>query len=242
VSAATDAALGFGEPVAEVVDLNFQSGPDPHLDGRLHLFNAALHYRHRVPVRSLVVLLRPAADHPRLTGQLTYGAGPGRVEFGYEVIRLWQQPVGPFLRGGLGLLPLAPLCELPAGASPESAVADVVREIDRRLRAETAPADAARLMTAAYLLTGARLERSIARQIFRGVAAMEESSTYQLILEEGGIRHSHRHLLRLGRQRFGPPDPSTEAALKAVTDMDRIDRMFDAVLTVSNWEELLNTI
>ena len=54
VSAATDTALGFGNPIREIVDVNFQSGPDAGLPGRLHLYNAALHARHDVVVRSLL--------------------------------------------------------------------------------------------------------------------------------------------------------------------------------------------
>src|SRR5207237_430443 len=64
LSAATDVVLGFGDPVAEVVDLNFQSGPDRDLDSRILLYAAALYHRYGVPVRSLLILLRPAAHSP----------------------------------------------------------------------------------------------------------------------------------------------------------------------------------
>lgn len=94
LSAATDVALAYGEPIREIVDLNFQTGPDANLPSRLHLYNAALHGRHGVPVRSILVLLRQKADATNLTGSLTYGEGRGRIEFGYEVVRLWQKPVG----------------------------------------------------------------------------------------------------------------------------------------------------
>lgn len=89
ISAATDVALGFGVPVQEVVDLNFQSGPGANLPGRLLIYNAVLHARHGVPVRSILVLLRRKADGASLTGKLTYGEEPCRVEFGYRTIRLW---------------------------------------------------------------------------------------------------------------------------------------------------------
>jgi hypothetical protein len=60
-------AFGFGAPVQEVVDLNFQSGPDARIPARLHLYNAAFHLRYQVPVRSVLVLLRPKADANDLT-------------------------------------------------------------------------------------------------------------------------------------------------------------------------------
>src|SRR4051794_32145788 len=80
VSAATDLAFGFGDPLQEIVDINFQSGADAHVDARLHFYNAAYHHHYHVPVRSILILLRSAADHSRLTGQLAYTAGSGRVE------------------------------------------------------------------------------------------------------------------------------------------------------------------
>jgi len=78
---------------------------------------------------------------------------------------------------------------------------------------------------------------------------MEESSTYQHILhlgeqrglKKGAVRHAHRFLLRLGRQRFGPPTAATEAALMAINDIDRLDRMIDMILIAASWDELLAT-
>jgi hypothetical protein len=87
ISAATDVALAYGSPIHSVVDLNFQSGPDPGLPGRLHFYNASIHLRHDVEVLSILVLLRPKADGTNLTGKLSYGADDCRVEFGYRVIR-----------------------------------------------------------------------------------------------------------------------------------------------------------
>jgi hypothetical protein len=241
VSAASDVAFGYGEPLDEIVDINFQSGGDPHADWRFHLYNAALGHNFHVPIRSLAVLLRPAADHPNLTGKLRYGRGKMRVQFNYGVIRLWQRPVKPFLKGGLGLLPLAPLCQLPAGVPLEQAVTDVVHQIDRRLQAETEHAEAARLMAATFVLTGLRVPRELLADIYRGVRLMEDSSAYLLILERGEIKGKVSAILRQGRKRFGPADAATEAALKAITDLDRLDRLIDAVLTVNSWQELLAT-
>jgi hypothetical protein len=48
-------------------------------------------------------------------------------------------------------------------------------------------------------------------------------------------------LLLQGRQRFGPPAASEEETLKAVRDLDRLNRMAVRLLTVSTWNELLLT-
>src|SRR5438876_3909244 len=79
ITAATDVAIGFGAPLQEIVDLNFQSGPDPTVAARLHLYNAALHLKFTVPVRSVLVLLRPKAGTPGLNGEMTYISGGKRV-------------------------------------------------------------------------------------------------------------------------------------------------------------------
>ena len=160
ISAATDVALAYGEPARLIVDLNFQTGPDPALPRRLHLYNAALHERHNVAIRSILVLLRPKADAANLTGSLAYGEGRSRVEFGYEVIRLWQQPVESYLHAGLAALPLATLCQMPAGQPLSDALSEVVQEINRRLDQEATHAEAAKLMTAAYILTGLRVKKT----------------------------------------------------------------------------------
>jgi hypothetical protein len=89
VTAATDIALGHGDPPGRVVDINFQSGPDEELQARVLLYHALLHFRYRVPVHSVVVLLRPLADRRQLTGKLRYVGRhrKGRMNFSYEIIR-----------------------------------------------------------------------------------------------------------------------------------------------------------
>lgn len=241
LSAATDVAIGFGDPLQEIADLNFQSGPDADVARRCHLYSAALSFRFGVPVRTILILLRPKADGDGIDGKLSYASGSSGVEFRYEAVRMWQQPLDTFLRGGVGLLPLAPLCQMPANQPLTDAIRNVVREIDRRLAAECDSAQAARLMTAAYVLTGLRIHRDSLGSIYDGVKIMHESSAYQLILEEGAVREAHRVLLRQGQRRFGPPDEKTAAALNAIQDLDRLDRLIDGVLDVSSWEELLAT-
>jgi hypothetical protein len=70
---------------------------------------------------------------------------------------------------------------------------------------------------------------------------MPASTAFDAMIEKGEIKNSHRLLLRLGRQRFGNPDATTEAALTAITDLDRLERLADAILTAKSWSELLAT-
>jgi hypothetical protein len=231
----------FGEPLQQIVDLNFQSGPDARVASRLLLYNAAFHLRYQVPVRSVLVLLRPKADASDLSGKLTYECAGKRVEFEYDAVRMWQQSLEPFLHGGLGLLPLATLCRMPEDKPLAEALQEVVREIDRRLIRECEHAQAIRLMTASFILTGLRVKKENLATIYEGVRVMHESTAYDQAMEEGEIRSSHRVLLRQGRKLLGPPDPAAESALKSIQDVERLERMTEAILTAKSWEELLSS-
>jgi predicted transposase YdaD len=247
ISAATDVTIGYGDPPRLLIDLNFQAGRDAHLPARVRLYNALLHHRYRVPVHSLVVLLRPAADAAAITGRLRYQGLPrrGRTDFRYEVIRLWQRPVRRLLTGGPGSWPLAVLGRLPAADSVEGALTGVVREIDARARRAAEAAEAAELLAAAFVLTGLRVPKELSERIFGGVRTMRESSTYQGILEEGRIEGEAKGLrkviLRLGRKQLGVPDAAAEATLGAVTDVSRLERMSDRLLDAASWQDLLAT-
>lgn len=238
ISAATDVALGFGQPVGEIVDLNFQSGPDSTVAARLHVYNAVLHLKFGVPVRSVLVLLRAKADHRTLTGKLSYVSGGKRVAFEYDVIRLWRESAALFLHGGIGLLPLATLCKMPGEQSGEQSLEGVVREIEARLSDLPDHAQAVRLMSAAYTLAASRFSRETLAQAFGGVTIMHKPSVLDEI-EEIEIRTSHKMLLRQGRQKFGEPDRKTEAALHRIKEIPRLERMADAILTLNSWKDLL---
>lgn len=72
---------------------------------------------------------------------------------------------------------------------------------------------------------------------------MKESTTYQAILEEGearaGLKGERRLILMQGTSRFGPPSPQVTAAIEAIDDLDRIERLALRLLEVASWEELL---
>ena len=155
---------------------------------------------------------------------------------------MWQQPVEPFLHGGLGLLPLATLCQMPEDKPLPEALREVVRGIDRRLAREADYAQAVRLMTAAFILTGMRVPKESLASIYDGVRIMHESTAYDMAVEEGRLEGELRLLVRQARKRFGAADPPTEAALTSIQDLDRLERMAEAVLTVNSWQELLSTL
>jgi hypothetical protein len=104
-------------------------------------------------------------------------------------------------------------------------------------------------LTAAYTLAGMRVEVPDLNQIFRGIGIMSATTAWDAALEEGErrgelrwkVENSHQLLLRLGRKRFGTPADGTEAELKSIHDLDRLERLADAILTANSWQEWLAT-
>jgi hypothetical protein len=224
------------EPWIELVEL--QVGRDLELPHRVHWYSTILHRTHRVPVHSTVVLFRPAADGPELTGVYEQRDRQGVVYdwFRYNVVRIWERPVDEVLAAGLTVLPLAPVSNVAAEQVPS-----VLLAMSDRMAQETSREQAAMLWIATRILMGLRYEEKQIDAIIEGVSAMlfgieglEESSVYQGILR----KEARQVLLRQGRKKFGPPDPQIEAAIATIADLDRLHDLLDRIFDVSSWEEL----
>src|SRR4051794_23431302 len=74
----------------EIVQIKFQSSAaaDKHAD--LMVYHSLLHRHYRVPVHTIIILLRPQAAHGNLSGSIRYAPreGRGKMDFDYEVVRL----------------------------------------------------------------------------------------------------------------------------------------------------------
>ncbi len=209
------------------------------VENRVLLYNSLLRHHYKVPIRSILVLLRPKADNPNLTGLLTYSSGKTRLQFEYEVVRVWQNSAESYLNAGLGIAPLALLGALPDNVPEVDALRMIVERIEARLLAETTSENAARLLQAAYNLTILRVPRQDRSQIFRGVGIMKTG--YDELVEEG-CKVLQNTIIRQGRRRFGTPPAEVESTIRSISDFDRLERMTDAVLTAADWTELLQTI
>ena len=111
IGAEVDKAVLVGGPEPFIVHTEFVSGRKRDLPEVAFWYNTLLSQKYQVPVWSVIVLLRPAADGPELTGVLEKSF-PGRGQsllFRYEVIRIWLEPPEKLLRAGLAVLPLAPV-------------------------------------------------------------------------------------------------------------------------------------
>jgi predicted transposase YdaD len=160
------------------------------------------------------------------------------LTFRYQTARLWQQPVEALLTGPLGTLPLAPLADVRPEALPE-----VLRRLAARVEREAPSAQGASLKIVAFTLLGLRLSSGAAEQLMPGIRNMRDSSTYQLILDEGRAEgrteEARRMLVLFGAARLGPPDARVLAALEAIADPEQLEQLGQRLLTVANWGELL---
>jgi hypothetical protein len=247
ITRAADFVVGIGDPLKEILHLDLQAGPDADKHNDVLVYNVLLYQHKKVPVHSILVLLRPQAKHSNQTGTVAYEARPGRgkMEFGYEIVRLWEWPAEGFLTGPLGTAPLAILGKLAEDVALEKGQASVVQQLVERVLKDAAPEKARRLLTASYLLTGLRVRRDVARNLFRGVQAMRESDTYLAILDEGRdegrLEQTRKMILRQGRELFGEPDKTTTATINALSDLERLERMSVRLVRASGWEEILQT-
>jgi len=255
VTAECDKVLWVEDPMPWIEQIELQAGRDVGLVDRGHMYSTLLHSHHKVPVRTVLVLLRPAADGPELTGVLEKKWHNGEVydSFRYHVVRVWEQPVDFLLACGLTVLPLAPVSDVQVEKLP-----GVLMAISDRLEGEASPEEAATLWNANRILMGLRYSENQVDSIIEGVSAMlfgirgiEDSTVYQGILKkgetkgrdegriEGAVDEAKKTLLHQGRKKLGPPDELISGRIAEIADLDRLDVLLERILDVSSWGELL---
>ena len=223
---------------SEAMHIENQATYDAHVGERVLMYSVLGRKLHNVPVRSFVLLLRPEADGPAMTGVVKqcYLDGTPYLDFHYTVVRIWKRSPEELFQSGLSVLPLAFIADIKQEALP-----DLVRRTQQRLEGETVPT-AAGVWTAIGLLLGLRYEKRLVKGLLKGVSAMRESVIFQDILEEGEakgkLEEARTILTRLGSRRFGNPDAKTLAALNGITSVERLEELLDRLVIVSNWNDL----
>jgi hypothetical protein len=257
LTAAADKVLRVGGPAPYLVNIELQSGHDSELARTLWFRQAALDYRHGLPVHTVLVLLRREANSPALTGTYDRSLPDGRPtnRYNYDVVRAWSEPADSFLGAGVGLVPLAPL-----GDVAEAELPGLVRRMAGRINA-LPPPRAATLWTATYLLMGLRYDDDLISHLLGGVQEMQESVTYQKILREGEakgraegraegraagraegeVAEARRLVIVQGTRRFGTPDPDVAAAIEAMNDKGPLEALAERIVDpdVRSWDDLL---
>jgi predicted transposase YdaD len=243
ITADADKLVRLGGPDPLIVHTEVLSGRDTGDPAQAHWYNTLTTRKHAEPVWSVVVLLRPAADGPELTGEYVREV-PGRGKnlwFRYDVVRVWELPPDRLLTGGLPLLPLAPVSDVAAERLPE-----VLTAVAQRLRDEADPGWKTTLWTATQILLGLNYPKERVKELTEeittmvlGIRGIEESSIYQDIFAKGEAKGTREDVLRLGRRKFGPPGDVVEARIAALSDLDRLRQLLDRILDASSWDELL---
>jgi len=259
LTAAADKVIKVGGPEPFLVNLEFQSSHDSDLVETLWFRQAALYRRHKLPVLTVLILLRREANSPGLKGtfKILMPDGFRTNLYNYRIVRVWNEDPESYLTAGVNLVPMAPLANVPG-----KALSGLVQRMAARINAEPEPR-AAMLWTATYLLMGLRYSEAVALQLLEGVLNMQESTTYQAILREGvnkgriegliegrnegliegSVGEAQRLLVLLGEDRFGAPNEATRIAIEAIRDLERLERMsrrtHDA--NIHNWDGLLDT-
>ena len=169
----------------------------------------------------------------------------GKMDYQYELMRIWERPAEQLLNADIGALPLAVLGQLPAGVELEAGLSGVIGQVIDRVQREAAPEQLRRLLTSAYLLTGLRVPRETARHLFQGVRGMQDSDTYLAIIDEGRelghIEEARKMILQFGKKSLGIPGEDIRATLAGIADLDRLEYLAERISEVKSWQELLAT-
>jgi len=241
INVQADKVFKLRAPHRGILHLESQASWDDDLLARLLLYNVQLWYHNRMPIYTIVLLLRRDANMSDLTGHLALEHLPGVpwIDFRYRVVRIWEFPTSTFLNGGLGTLPLALLTDESAPQIPA-----VMREIDQRLKQPDVSQDSSNLIwQMSYWLMGLRFDSTQINDWFKGVPGMEESSTYQFVLNKGkgeGLnerRNEGRNegivlarqdvVVEMLQRRFGTVPPGVEQRIRQQTDINRLrDALF----------------
>ncbi len=208
-------------------------------------------------MHSVLIVLRPKANASDLTGEYEVLAADGQpyLTFRYAVVRLWQESLDVFLNAGPGVAPLALLTD--------EAAADLSIAFTRfrnRLRECGVPDNLERgLLGSAFVLCGLRYSQSQIEYLYRDInMTLEESTTYQLILNKGitqgvaqginqGVAQGRAEearglLLRLATRRFGTAPANAEQTILAISDLERLERMIERISEATGWSDLFATL
>jgi predicted transposase YdaD len=152
----------------------------------------------------------------------------------FQVIRLWEQPIQPFLEA-TGLLPLAVLTQTPDRAQ-------TLRQVAAKIEAISEKRVQSNIAASAGILAGLKLERDFINQVLRK-DIMQQSVIYQEWIEEGraeGRLDGERSLiLRLLTCRIGEMPLELRTKVQSLS-LTQLEALGEALLDFSEPADLLN--
>lgn len=237
VSRAADKVMLVEGKPPYLFHLEFQSGHDAAtLPAKLNVRNGLLEDRHDKLVRTVVVVLRPEADSPALSGRYQRGfeeEEPYRV-FRYDVLRVWTLDPDALLKGGLGTLPLAPVA-----AKSKAELPAVLARVRERVVAPGGPGASGVWATTLTLLELRYSTEEI--QMLIGID-LPKSKVFEAIQREGYREAAiklRETLLVLATESLGAPDEEARAKIEKIDDVFRLNELLLRQRLVKSWKELL---
>jgi hypothetical protein len=243
MTASADKVLKVGGETPYLVVLEPHTYHDSELVRTLWYRQVALDRRHRLPVLTILILMRKEANSPSIDGTFERRLPDGweTNRYNYRVVRLWEEDPESYLTAGVNLVPLVPLTKV---GETEEALWALKARMAERINAEPKPR-ADMLWTAMYFLMGIRYPEEFVFRFLEGVQNMRESTTYQAVLregrDEGRVAEAQRMLLMLGGDRFGEPSEAIRGGIEVIHDVERLERMSRQVYAtdIHDWEGLL---
>lgn len=233
-----DKLFRLSGPAAGLLHLELESAWAGETPDRLLLYSVLAEHRYGGPVYTVVILLRPEANATAVTGELVRSGQTGDyLRFRYSIIRLWELPSAELFNGPVGILPLALLTNDAQPHLPDL-IPRAIERVDHELGVT---AEGEMVRKACLFLLGMRYDKGMLRQMFEGIMKTHQSSAYEMLLDMGEERAFHKTLLKLGRKKFGPPPADVEAAINALRDLERMDRMIDTLDQAADWQAWLQS-
>jgi len=238
-----DRVYRLSSPSPMLIHTEWESGSELGRPSRFLLYNTLLWDQTKLPVKTVVVLLRKEANSTDLTGVLTRTL-PDEQEYlvwRYSVIRLWELPPDLFLASP-GLTPLAPL-----GAVSEEDLPSLARQM-QQIWSSLPESQIKELKSAAEVLMGLRFEDELLERLFDEVATMEESVIYQKILHKGeakarseALEIARETLVDIGTKQLGAPTENQRKIVERCGSLRRLRRMTVAAVDAPDWAAVLAT-
>ena len=224
-------SLIFLESQDTILHIEFQVDPKADIPFRLADYRLRLHRRSpEKTVRQVVIYLR--RSNSPLVSQTTFNAG--ELHHKYEVIRLWEQPVAPFLKLP-GLLPFAVLCKV-------SNRIQTLQQVAPKIDAIANPTQQSDIAATTALLAGLVLDGTIINRILRK-DIMKESVIYQEITAtadaQGFQRGEQSLVLRQLQRQIGTLLPEVRSQIEALP-LNQLENLGEALLDFSSATDLDN--
>jgi len=235
---------------APLLHLEFQTRPDPAMAERMLEYWIRLHRRFGLPIRQVVIHLKPTTSPLARIEHLAIG----RTRHHFSSVRLWEQDPEPLLADP-ALLPLAVLARRPR-RQPEQ----LLSRVRQQLQTISDPKQRRRLTSGAQLLAGLNFSQDVIQRLL-AMSILEDSSVYQYIVRKGmaegrelgrqqGLEQGRKAGLEQGRQleaanltlrlverRFGPRDQHERQTIAALP-LQRLEDLAEALLDFNEPEDL----